>query len=135
VTFVSIKGEPVAVAGLKGKVVLVNFWATDCPVCVAEMPDLERTYSRFRDSGLELVAVAMRHDPPNRVAHFAESNRLPFKVALDVMGEHAKAFGGVRATPTTFLIDKRGNIAERIVGKPDFGKLNALIEEKLKERV
>ena len=131
VTFVSLKGESVPPA--PGKVMLVNFWATDCPVCVREMPDLVQTYEKYRGRGLEVVAVAMRHDPPNYVIRYAEANRLPFKVALDSLGEHAKAFGGVRLTPTTFVIDRRGNIAERIVGRADFGKLNALIEKKLEE--
>jgi peroxiredoxin len=133
VTFVSLKGEPVTTVPPPGKVMVVNFWATDCPVCVREMPDLVQTYEKYRARGLELVAVAMRHDPPNYVLRFVEANRLPFKVALDSVGDHARAFGGVRATPTTFVIDRHGNIAERIVGKPDFGKLNALIEEKLKD--
>ena len=131
VTFISLKGESIAPA--PGQVMLVNFWATDCAVCIREMPDLVQTYEKYRGRGLETVAVAMRHDPPSYVIRYAEANRLPFKVALDSLGEHAKAFGGVRATPTAFLIDRRGNIAGRIVGKPDFGKLNALIEEKLKD--
>ncbi len=131
VTFVSLQGESIPVGAPGGKVVLVNFWATDCPVCIREMPDLVQTYEKYRGRGLEMVAVAMRHDPPNYVIRYAEANRLPFKVALDSLGEHAKAFGGVRATPTTFVIDRRGNIAERIVGMPDFGKLNRQIEELL----
>ena len=133
VTFVSLKGESIATGAPGGKVMLVNFWATDCPVCVREMPDLVRTYEKYRERGLEVVAVAMRHDPPNYVIRYAEANRLPFKVALDPLGEHAKTFGGVRLTPTTFVIDRRGNIAERIVGRADFGQLNALIESKLKD--
>jgi peroxiredoxin len=133
VTFVSLKGERIATAPPSGKVMLVNFWATDCPVCIREMPDLVRTYEKYRERGLEVVAVAMRHDPPNYVIRYAEANRLPFKVALDPLGENAKAFGGVRLTPTTFVIDRRGNIAERIVGRADFGRLNALIESKLKD--
>lgn len=132
VTFVSIQGERIATAPPPG-VMLVNFWATDCVVCVREMPDLAATYEKYRGRGFELVAVAMRHDPPSHVIRFAEANRLPFKVALDSLGEHARAFGGIRATPTSFLIDRQGNIAGRIVGRPDFGKLNALIEKKLTE--
>lgn len=132
VTFVSIQGERIATAPPAG-VMLVNFWATDCPVCVREMPELAATYEKYRGRGFELVAVAMRHDPPSHVVRFTEANRLPFKVALDSLGEHAKAFGGIRATPTTFVIDRRGNIVERIVGRPDFGRLNALIEKELLE--
>ncbi len=135
VTFVSIKGEKIATASLRGRVAVINFWATDCVICVKEMPEMARTYERYRNRGLEFVAVAMRHDPPNRVIDYAGRNRLPFKVALDVTGELAQAFGSVSFTPTTFVIDKRGRIVARIQGEPDFAKLNALIEEKLKEPV
>ena len=112
---------------------LVNFWATDCVTCVKEMPDMVRTYNRYRNRGFEFIAVAMRHDPPNYVIKYAEANRLPFKVALDPMGELAQAFGNVILTPTTFVIDKRGNIVLKITGEADFARLNALLEEKLKE--
>jgi peroxiredoxin len=133
VTFVSIRGEKLAIAGLRGRVVLVNFWATDCVICVKEMPQMVSTYERYRGRGLEFIAVAMRHDAPSRVADYTERNKLPFKVALDLTGELAVAFGSVRFTPTTFVIDRRGKIVSRIQGEPDFGKLNALIEEKLGE--
>ena len=133
VTFVSIRGEKIAIAGLRGRVVLVNFWATDCAICIKEMPDMARTYDRYRDRGLEFIAVAMRHDPPNRVLDYTEKNRLPFKVALDPMGELASEFGGVTFTPTTFVIDRRGKIVSRIQGAPDFAKLQKLLEEKLAE--
>ncbi|MBI3044720.1 MAG: TlpA family protein disulfide reductase [Betaproteobacteria bacterium] len=135
VTFVSLKGEKTTTAGLRGKVVLVNFWATDCPVCLKEMPDMVRAYERYRDRGFEFIAVAMRYDPPNYVVAYAEENRLPFTVALDPMGELAQAFGGVKLTPTTFVIDKRGNIVLRVSGGPDFARLTALLEEKLNEAI
>jgi peroxiredoxin len=134
VVFTSITGERLASADLRGQVVLVNFWATDCAVCIREMPELVRTYGAFRHRGLELIAVAMRYDPPNYVIGFAEKNALPFKVALDPMGELARAFGDVRLTPTTFLIDRRGYIVRRILGEPDFEQLHELIERKLAER-
>jgi peroxiredoxin len=75
----------------------------------------------------------MRHDPPNYVLGYVEKNKLPFTVALDPMGELAKAFGEVKLTPTTFVIDKQGKVVTRILGEPDFAKLHALLEEKLKE--
>lgn len=133
VTFVSIKGERITVADLRGKVALVNFWATDCAICVKEMPQLVQTHQKYQSRGFETIAVAMRHDPPNYVLAYAEKNALPFKVVLDPMGEIAKAFGDVRLTPTTFILDKRGNIVSRIVGEPDFGKLHQLLESKLAE--
>ena len=133
ITFVTIKGEKVALNDLRGKVVLVNFWATDCPICLKEMPQLIETHKKFQARGYETVAVAMWYDPPNRVVSYAEKNTLPFKVAFDPVGEHGKAFGEVTLTPTTFIIDKRGNIVSRILGEPDFGKLHKLLEEKLAE--
>lgn len=135
VTFVSLQGEQLATAGLKGRVVLINFWATDCPICVKEMPEMARIYERYRERGLEFIAVAMRHDPPNYVIHFTEKNRLPFKVVLDPSGDIAKAFGDVKLTPTTFVIDRRGNIVRKITGEPDFAKLNELLEKKLSEAI
>ena len=133
VTFISLQGERIAAADLRGKVVLVNFWATDCPVCVKEMPEMVKTYNKYHARGLEFIAVAMQYDPPNYVIDYAGKHALPFKVALDPMGELAKAFGDVRLTPTTFIIDKRGDIVSRIVGEPDFAKLRELLEKKLAE--
>ena len=135
VTFTSLRGERVTTADLRGRVVLVNFWATDCVVCVKEMPRMVTTYNKYHARGFEFIAVAMRHDPPNYVLNYTEKNELPFRVALDPMGHLAKAFGDVQLTPTTIVIDKRGNIVARILGEPDFVKLEALIEQKLAEAV
>jgi peroxiredoxin len=114
-------------------VVLVNFWATSCAVCVKEMPRLAEIHRRHSDRGLETVAVAMSYDPPNYVVQYAERTRLPFRVALDPVGQVAKQFGDVRLTPTTFVIDRRGQIVKRIVGEPDFAQLDRLLEAKLAE--
>jgi len=91
------------------------------------------TYNKYGKRGLEFIAVAMRHDPPNYVISYTEKNALPFKVALDPLGEAAKAFGNVQLTPTTIVIDRHGNSVSRILGEPDFAKLEALIERKLAE--
>lgn len=133
VTFVSLQGEQITMHGLRGKVVLVNFWATDCAICLKEMPEMVKTYNKYHERGFEYVAVAMKHDPPNYVISYAEKNALPFKVALDPMGALAQAFGDVKLTPTTFVIDRRGNIVGRIVGEPDFPGLRKLLEENLAE--
>lgn len=133
VTFVSLQGEKITTESLRGKVVLVNFWATDCATCIKEMPALIDTHKKYQARGFETIAVAMKHDPPNYVLNYTEKNRLPFKVALDPLGALAKAFGEVKLTPTTFIIDRRGNLVMRILGEPDFAKLHALLEEKLKE--
>jgi peroxiredoxin len=133
VTITTVTGERLTPADLRGKVVLVNFWATSCVTCVKEMPKLVETYRKHRDRGFETVAVAMSYDPPNYVLHYAEKNALPFKVALDPMGAAARAYGDVNLTPTTFVIDRRGAIVKRYLGEPDFAELDRLIEGKLAE--
>jgi peroxiredoxin len=133
VRFTTLQGEALTTAGLRGKVVLVNFWATDCIPCIEEMPRMVETYNKYHAQGFETIAVAMSYDPPNYVLAYAEKNALPFKVALDVSGELAKSFGNVRATPTSFVIDRRGNIVAQYLGEPDVVQLRALLEGKLKE--
>jgi peroxiredoxin len=131
VTFLSIKGEKISPESLRGKVVMVNFWATSCTTCVAEMPKMVDTYNKFKSQGLEFVAVAMKEDPPNYVINYAETRKLPFKVALDVSGDAAKAYGNVAMTPTTFVIDRNGKILKRYLGEPDFAALHKLLEKSL----
>jgi peroxiredoxin len=118
---------------LRGKVLLVNFWATSCVSCVKEMPQLVATHERFKARGYETLAVAMSYDPPAYVANFAETRRLPFGVVIDNTGAIAQAFNDTKITPTTFLIDKRGAIVKRYVGEPDFAELNGLVDKLLAE--
>ncbi len=118
---------------LRGKVLLVNFWATTCAVCVAEMPKIVDTHRRFQARGFETLAVAMAYDPPASVSMFAERRQLPFGVVIDNTGDIARRYGPVEATPTTFLIDRRGAIVLRWLGEPDFGVLHASIEKLLAE--
>jgi len=131
VTFISIAGDKISTQGLRGKVVMVNFWATSCTTCVHEMPAMVDTYNKFKGQGLEFVAVAMQYDPPNYVVNFTETRKLPFIVALDSGGDIAKSFGDVTLTPTTFVIGKDGAILKRYVGEPDFAQLHALLQKAL----
>ncbi len=110
---------------------LVNFWATSCAVCVAEMPELIRLHADYQPRGFELLAVAMPYDRPDHVLHFAASRRLPFAVALDPMGEAVAAWGGVEATPLTWLAGRDGRIRQRWLGRPDFARLRSDIEAML----
>ncbi|MBV8666073.1 MAG: TlpA family protein disulfide reductase [Burkholderiaceae bacterium] len=130
-SFTSLKGEQVSLEKLRGKVVLVNFWATSCPICMHEMPQMVDTYTQFKDQGLEFIAVAMSYDRPDYVLNYAQTRHLPFTVALDLQNAAAEAFGGIRATPTTFLIGKDGRIVRRYVGEPDFGALHRLLQQEL----
>ncbi len=131
VSFRTLTGEQIAMESLRGKVVMVNFWATSCATCVQEMPEMVDTYKKYSDRGLEFIAVAMSYDPPNYVLNFSESRQLPFKVALDIDGQTAKSFGDVKLTPTTFVIGKDGTILKRYVGIPEFAAMHQLLEKAL----
>ena len=132
-SFVLLDGSTISTAHMQGKVTLVNFWATSCTTCVAEMPEIMATYGKYKDQGFDTLAVAMSYDPPAYVVNFTESRKLPFKVAIDNTGANAKAWGDVKLTPTTYLVNKRGEIVKRYVGAPDFAELHRLIEKLLAE--
>jgi peroxiredoxin len=133
VSFATLSGEKLATADLRGKVLLVNFWATSCVACVREMPRMVETYKKFAPRGYEVIAVAMSYDHPNQVADFAQRRALPFKVAVDGTGEIARRFGNVRVTPAAFLIDKQGRIVKRYLGEPDWAEFHALVEKALQD--
>ncbi|MDH5708537.1 MAG: TlpA family protein disulfide reductase [Hylemonella sp.] len=130
-SFVLLDGSRVKTSDLRGKVVLVNFWATSCTTCVAEMPSLVATHRKFQPRGFETIAVAMQYDPPSYVLNFAQSRKLPFMVAIDNTGALATAWDDVRLTPTTYVLDKQGSIVKRFVGTPDFPDLDRLLESLL----
>ncbi len=132
-TFVLLDGSKKSTEDLKGKVTLVNFWATSCVTCVAEMPKVIATYDKYKDRGYDTLAVAMSYDPPSYVVNFAQTRKLPFKVAIDNTGAVAQAWGDVKLTPTTYIVNKRGEIVKRYVGEPDFAELHRLIEKLLAE--
>jgi peroxiredoxin len=130
-TFVLLDGSKINSASFKGKVTLVNFWATSCTTCVAEMPKVIATYDKYKTKGFDTVAVAMSYDPPAYVVNYAETRKLPFKVAIDNTGSVAKAWDEVKLTPTTYIVNKQGQIVKRYVGEPDFAELHQLIEKLL----
>ncbi|MGV0959145.1 MAG: TlpA disulfide reductase family protein [Limnohabitans sp.] len=130
-SYVLLDGSKITTTQLQGKVFLVNFWATSCTTCVGEMPEVIATYNKYKDRGFDTVAVAMSYDPPSYVVNFAQTRQLPFKVAIDNTGSAAKAWGDVQLTPTTFLVNKHGEIVKRYVGAPNFAELHQLVEKLL----
>ncbi|MDE2419241.1 MAG: TlpA family protein disulfide reductase [Burkholderiales bacterium] len=132
-TFVLLDGATKSSADLKGKVTLVNFWATSCVTCVAEMPKLVSTFEKYRSQGFGTIGVAMSYDPPSYVVNYVQTRKIPFDIAIDNTGAVAKSWGDIALTPTTFLVNKRGNIVKRYVGEPDFAELHQLIETLLRE--
>ena len=131
VTFTTITGQKINMADLRGKVVLVNFWATDCSVCVREMPALVNTYNAYKAKGFEVIAVAMPYDPPAQVLNYVTQKALPFPVMHDGFGEIIKQFDGVNLTPTAYIFDKQGKRLQYTVGALDFEKLNQLLDKEL----
>lgn len=127
-TLYDVRSQAVA---LRGRVTLVNFWATTCEACVAEMPQVVALHAALAPRGLNVVAVAMPYDAPVRVVHFSETRKLPFHVVMDMEGKIGQAFGGVEATPTTYLVGRDGEILLRILGRPDFARLHARIQRAL----
>lgn len=131
-TFTTITGERITLKALQGKPVLVTFWATSCPSCIKEIPHLVALYKQFHPKGLEIIAIAMVYDPPNRVVGMTHEQNLPYPIVLDITSEHAKAFGRVWATPTTLLISPDGSVTKRDVGAFDPNDMQTCIEQLLK---
>jgi peroxiredoxin len=132
-TFVLLDGSKKTTADMKGKVTLVNFWATSCTTCVAEMPKMVSTFEKYRGKGYQHMAVAMSYDPPSYVVNYAQTRKLPFDVAIDNTGSVARAWGDVQLTPTSFIVNKKGEIVKRYVGEPNFAEMQRLIEKLLAE--
>jgi cytochrome c biogenesis protein CcmG, thiol:disulfide interchange protein DsbE len=123
-TVTDLDGRSVSLADLKGKVVLVNFWATWCPPCRAEIPDLIKLQDKYRD---KLVVLGVSEDEdasPQEVKAFAAAQKMNYPVVM-ATPELAKIFKGVSALPTTFVIDPEGKIRQRHVGmlRPDTTEL------------
>lgn len=130
--FTTITGASFSLSDFRGKPLLVTFWATDCPACVEEIPQLVDLFATYRAQGLQIIAIAMHYDPPSHVVNMAESMRLPYPVVLDLTRKHAKTFGNVVLTPTTFLIDGEGRVSFQVTGLFDKNDLSKRIKALLK---
>jgi thiol-disulfide isomerase/thioredoxin len=131
--FVLIDGRTLSSEQLRGSPVLINFWATSCPSCIAEMPDLARLQREFGARGLTIIGVAMPYDPPDQVVAFARGRQLPFAIALDLDARLTRDFGQVRLTPTNILIDKDWRIRTRSSGRLDLDRTRQQVEQLLEE--
>jgi peroxiredoxin len=131
VTFTTIEGKKISMAALKGKVVLVNFWATECRACVTEMPALVNTYNSYKSKGFEVIAVAMPYDPPAQVLNYVTQKKLPFPVMDDGLGEIVGKFDNVSVTPTTYVYNKQGKLIQYTIGAINFKVLRQLLDKEL----
>ncbi len=131
--FVLLDGSKTTLQALRGRPVLVSFWATTCAPCVEELPDLVQLYREWHGLGFELIAVAMPYDPPTLVQKFVQHHAMPYPVALDVDGKVTNAFGGVSYIPAAFLIAPNGNVELHYTGRLDIAKTRRIIEKYLKQ--
>ncbi len=131
IIFKTITGKQISLASLKGKPVIVTFWATDCPSCMKEIPLFIDLYAQFHQQGLQIIAVAMTYNPPNLVVEMAKNYRIPYEIVLDPKSRIAKTFGNVSIIPQTFFISKHGQIVFEQMGLFDLKKLTQLITKNL----
>lgn len=129
----TIEGNNISTNNLLGKVYLINFWATDCPGCIKEMPDLIKTYNKYKDNNFEILAISMHYDPPSRVMSYAQKNSLPFPVIMDIKKDIIKHFKKVKLTPTSILVNHEGKIVNTIIGEIEFKEFNQTVESLLKK--
>ena len=127
----TLDGRTLTLEQLRGKPVLVTFWATTCPSCIEEMPHLIELYRELNPKGLEIIGVAMTYDPPEQVRTLAKQRQIPYPIVLDAQGRIAREFDNVRLTPTTVLISPDGRIVHYRLGLLDLPKLRETIQEML----
>lgn len=127
----SLSGQPINLAAWRGEVVLVNFWATWCPYCRHEMPEMAKFYRDYHRKGFEMVAFSLDDDPA-KVKQFIAEAGYRFPVAMSTPAINA-AFGDVAVVPTSFVIDRQGRIRKKISGQVYYGRLEDLVGPLLKE--
>jgi peroxiredoxin len=135
ITLVTTDGEQLALNSLRGRPLLVIFWATTCTTCIREIPHLVELHKELAPRGLKIIGIAMYYDPPNQVLAMRKSRNIPYTIALDLRAEAAHAFGDVQVTPSTFLIAPDGRIIHRQAGMLDMErvkkKILALLDKKI----
>jgi len=132
VTLETLDGGVAALGQLKGRVVLVNFWATWCPPCRAEMPGLESVYEDRRAAGFTVLGISLDERPPAEVSAFLRDHAIRYPVAM-ATPEAVAAFGGVSTLPTSYLIDRRGRMRYTVPGLFAGVALRAAVDRLLAE--
>lgn len=118
-TFPDLTGKEVSLSDHRGKVVVLNIWATWCSPCIDEMPSIEKLYTKFKGEHFEILAVSIDTEGSKVVAPFMKRLNLTFPALLDKKGK-IRILYGATGVPESFIIDKNGILLERIIGPIDW---------------
>ncbi|MCS0790429.1 TlpA disulfide reductase family protein [Cytobacillus pseudoceanisediminis] len=112
-----MEGNPVKLSDYRGKAVLLNFWASWCPPCRAEMPHMEKLYNKYKDENFDILAVNLTNTEKNSgdAEKFVKELGLTFTIPMDVKGEAGSDYN-IMAYPTSYFIDSDGVIREKVLG-------------------
>jgi peroxiredoxin len=131
ISVTTLQGESLSMTSLRGRPVLVNFWATSCKGCVREIPHLTELYRDYASRGLEIIGITMAYDRPDRVLAMSKARGIPYPLALDIDSRAAAAFGDVRLTPSSFLIAPDGKVVYEKTGRLDMNRVRQLLSAML----
>lgn len=125
-----MNGEERKLSDFRNKAVIITFWATWCPPCRAEIPHFKSLYEEYKEKGLEVVGIALDQGGVKDVKPFAEKNKITYPILL-ANQKVVEDYGGIRGIPTTFVIDRKGNIIEKFIGYRDKEVFEAAIKKLL----
>ncbi len=131
-TLQDLNGKQVSLSDFKGKVVILDFWATWCPPCVKEIPHFIELHEQYKDRGFAMVGISLDHQGISVVKSFVQKNQVNYPILM-TDGRVDKAYGGITSIPTTFVIDSAGNIRQKYVGYRDKAIFEADIKALLEE--
>ena len=128
-TLTTLDGKTITRDGLKGKVVLLDFWATWCPPCRAAIPHLVKLYDKYKDEGLMVIGISLDKGDQKDVVDFVERNRIPYPISIAPDNPIIKDMGNISSLPTLIMLDRKSEISFKVIG------YNQEIGEKLEKRL
>ncbi len=127
--FKDLHGKQFTLAELNGRPVIINFWATTCPGCVKEIPVLIQMADKYAAQQLQIIGVSMNYDPESQVREMVKQKKMNYTIVLDSSGELARTFNNVTLTPTTFFINKQGQIIKHKLGEMSHNEMENNIQQ------